>query len=126
GGWCERAERLISDRLDGALTPAGRARLDAHMGGCERCATHERKLIQAHDLLVEGYLAEHAPARPRAVPAEATPAAAELRMVTASPDHTPPAERPRLEVAWYVGYGIAVLAVIALIVLVVTGLIHVP
>jgi hypothetical protein len=125
GGWCERAERLISDRLDGALGPAGQARLDAHMGSCERCATHERKLIQAHDLLVESYLAEHALARPRAVAADAAPAA-ELRLIPASPGETEPAERPRLEVAWYAAYGLAVLAVVALIVLIVAGLIHVP
>ena len=35
GGWCERAELLISDRLDGALTPSGAARLDVHLPGCE-------------------------------------------------------------------------------------------
>jgi hypothetical protein len=52
GGWCERAERLISDRLDGVLTAPGAARLDAHLRGCERCMTHERRLIQAHNQLV--------------------------------------------------------------------------
>src|SRR5690349_18664345 len=26
-GWCERAERLMSDRIDGVLTPPGPARL---------------------------------------------------------------------------------------------------
>jgi hypothetical protein len=53
GGWCERAERLISDRIDGALAPQSRARLDAHLRACERCATHERKLAEAHGLLLE-------------------------------------------------------------------------
>jgi Putative zinc-finger len=51
-GWCERAELLISDRIDGELTPRGSARLDAHLRSCERCVTHERRLIQAHDDLV--------------------------------------------------------------------------
>ena len=30
-GWCERAERLISDRLDGELEPPGPARLEVHL-----------------------------------------------------------------------------------------------
>jgi hypothetical protein len=51
-GWCERAELLISDRLDGAISPAGERRLDAHLTGCERCATHERRLAEARDLLL--------------------------------------------------------------------------
>src|SRR5947208_2490462 len=36
-GWCERAERLISDRLDGELGDPGRRRLEAHLGNCDRC-----------------------------------------------------------------------------------------
>jgi putative zinc finger protein len=52
GGWCERAERLISDRLDGELEPRSGRRLDAHLPACERCQTHERRLVQAHDELV--------------------------------------------------------------------------
>ena len=56
-GWCERAERLISDRLDGELTERGSARLEAHLRSCERCATHERRLIQAHDELVHALAA---------------------------------------------------------------------
>jgi putative zinc finger protein len=52
GGWCERAERLISDRLDGELAPRSARRLDAHLPACERCQTHERRLVQAHDELV--------------------------------------------------------------------------
>jgi predicted DNA-binding protein (UPF0251 family) len=56
GGWCERAELLISDRLDGALTPSGAARLDAHLPGCERCEAHEQRLVQARGLLLESLL----------------------------------------------------------------------
>lgn len=52
GGWCERAERLISDRLDGELSQLSARRLDAHLPGCERCQTHERRLVQAHGELV--------------------------------------------------------------------------
>jgi hypothetical protein len=125
-GWCERAERLISDRLDDALAPNGRARLDAHLSSCERCVAHERKLIQAHDLLVESYLAAHAPPRPREVAVEAAPPAAELRVIPASPAEPEPSEGEHVTVAWYVAYGIAVLAVVALIALIVAGLIHIP
>jgi hypothetical protein len=122
GGWCERAERLISDRLDGALTPSGGARLDAHMRSCERCAMHELKLVQAHDLLVESFLAEHAPAGPRAVAASAP--AAELRVVgdvTLTPD-----EARGLPVAWRAALVIAVLLVLAIAALALVGILHVP
>jgi putative zinc finger protein len=51
-GWCERAELLISDRLDGVISPVGERRLDAHLGSCERCATHEQRLAEARDLLL--------------------------------------------------------------------------
>jgi hypothetical protein len=62
GGWCERAERLVSDRLDGELTPRGSARLEAHLRCCERCVTHERRLIQAHDELLHALASEPLPA----------------------------------------------------------------
>jgi putative zinc finger protein len=54
-GWCERAERLVSDRLDDALEPPGPARLDAHLRNCPRCVEHERRLVQATDALVAGF-----------------------------------------------------------------------
>jgi Putative zinc-finger len=53
-GWCERAERLISDRIDGALADADAPRLDAHQRNCPRCVEHERKLVQATDGLMAG------------------------------------------------------------------------
>jgi hypothetical protein len=53
-GWCERAERLISDRIDGALAEADAPRLDAHQRNCPRCVEHERKLVQATDALMAG------------------------------------------------------------------------
>jgi hypothetical protein len=56
-GWCERAELLISDRLDGAISPGGERRLDAHMGACERCAMHEQRLAEARDLVLLDTLA---------------------------------------------------------------------
>ena len=51
-GWCERAEGLISDRLDGALADGDVRRLDVHLRNCTRCVEHERRLVQATDALV--------------------------------------------------------------------------
>jgi hypothetical protein len=73
-GWCERAELLISDRLDGVLDETGSARLEVHLRNCERCVEHERRLVQATDALV-GALAG-----PLAATAEPAPPA-ELRAV---------------------------------------------
>jgi Putative zinc-finger len=53
-GWCERAEGLISDRLDGALAERDDRRLDVHLRNCSRCVEHERRLVQATDALVGG------------------------------------------------------------------------
>jgi hypothetical protein len=118
GGWCERAEELVSDRLDDALTPTGSRRLDAHMTGCERCATHERKLVQAHDALVESYLEAHVPAGPRAV--DSPPA--ELRLVD-EPRQAP--ERLPVAIAARVAVVIAVLLVLAVAALAVAGVLHI-
>jgi hypothetical protein len=73
-GWCERAEVLISDRLDGAIDDTGAARLDVHRRNCERCVEHERLLVQATDALVEEV------SEPTPSPSVATPPA-ELRAV---------------------------------------------
>ncbi len=51
-GWCERAEGLISDRLDGVLAESDVRRLDVHLRNCARCVEHERRLVQATDALV--------------------------------------------------------------------------
>ena len=63
-GWCERAEGLISDRLDGVVGEPGRRRLDVHLRNCPRCVEHERRLVQATDALLAGI----APARPIPAP----------------------------------------------------------
>ena len=63
-GWCERAEGLISDRLDGAIGETDGRRLDVHLRNCARCVEHERRLVQATDALLAGI----APARPRPAP----------------------------------------------------------
>ena len=53
-GWCERAEGLISDRLDGIVAGRDTRRLDVHLRNCPRCVEHERRLVQATDALVGG------------------------------------------------------------------------
>jgi hypothetical protein len=53
-GWCERAEGLISDRLDGPLAERDVRRLDVHLRNCSRCVEHERRLVQATDALIGG------------------------------------------------------------------------
>jgi hypothetical protein len=57
-GWCERAERMISDRFDDTLDPPGPERLAAHLRNCPRCVEHERRLAQAIDVLVEEFVLE--------------------------------------------------------------------
>ena len=65
-GWCERAERLVSDRLDGPLDDVGAARLGVHLRNCPRCVDHERRLVQAIDGLVAGLAGEPEPPVPAA------------------------------------------------------------
>jgi hypothetical protein len=77
-GWCERAERLLSDRIDGVLVPPGPARLDVHLRNCDRCVDHERKLWQAREKLVREFIGAH-PHAAGAGPAERP--AATLRVV---------------------------------------------
>ena len=73
-GWCERAEALISDRLDGALAARDVRRLDVHLRNCGRCVEHERRLVQATDALVLGLGGRPAPASPAPVPLVEAPA----------------------------------------------------
>jgi anti-sigma factor RsiW len=73
-GWCERAERLISDRLDGAMEGSGAGRLEVHLRNCPRCVEHERRLVQATDSLAQRFeeatgVPEPGPKGERAAPA---------------------------------------------------------
>ena len=70
-GWCERAERMISDRIDGELAAPGPRRLQVHLENCDRCVEHDRRLSQARDQLVRDFIDAHphadvAPLRERA------------------------------------------------------------
>jgi hypothetical protein len=82
-GWCERAERMISDRIDGALADGDTARLDVHLRNCPRCVEHERRLVQATDALLAGI----APARPRPAPP-----AGDAPLTAVPPDGEQPAD----------------------------------
>ncbi len=99
-GWCERAERLLSDRIDGVLTPPGPARLDVHLRNCERCVAHERRLSQAREKLVREFIEAH-PESAGAGPAD-RPAAA-LRVVEPLVVHAPVIEGPTEPVAGFGG-----------------------
>jgi hypothetical protein len=102
-GWCERAEGLISDRLDGALAERDVRRLDVHLRNCARCVEHERRLVQATDALVRSLggrpsptvtppvpLVE-APEEAASAPEEAASAPEEAASAPAAPDELTPA-----------------------------------
>jgi Putative zinc-finger len=97
-GWCERAEGLISDRLDGAVPERDARRLDVHLRNCPRCVEHERRLVQATDALLAGVapLAPHpgpalaptelAPAEVEAPPTELAPVPEDGALKQGAPD----------------------------------------
>jgi hypothetical protein len=120
-GWCERAEGLISDRIDGALAERDEARLDVHLRNCPRCVEHERRLVQATDALVAGVAP--APSAPMLAPA----AEPELAQVKAIPADSSPtlSKRTAPELAstfgWNVVIVFSVLLVLAALALVLAG-----
>jgi hypothetical protein len=95
-GWCERAEGLISDRLDGELAEADAPRLDVHLRNCPRCVEHERRLVQATDALIGGLSAPAAPVpaapAPLAEAPEAEDSTEEMGADEAAADDAPPTE----------------------------------
>jgi hypothetical protein len=123
-GWCERAERLISDRLDGELDERGAARLDVHLRNCARCVEHERRLVQATDALTLD--AAGAPAAPLSPVPEAAPV--ELAVVAEAEPEEPSAPEPRPRagdaarvLAWQVLMVVALILALASLALVVAG-----
>ena len=108
-GWCERAERLISDRIDGALPERDEPRLDVHLRNCPRCVEHERRLVQATDALVAGVVAPAAPrrssrSRPRSRPSSRGP----------RPNAARSGRPPRAELARAVGWSVLIVAAFVL------------
>ena len=94
-GWCERAERLLSDRLDGVLEAPGPARLDAHLRHCGRCVEHERRLAQARDGLIRGFIEAYGPApEPEPEPAPEPPRLEAVPEPAEEPAAIAPAEEP--------------------------------
>ena len=85
-GWCERAEELISNRLDGPLADRDARRLDVHLRNCTRCVEHERRLVQATDALLAGI----APARPSGEPPIGDAPLAAVPPEDAAPDDVMP------------------------------------
>ena len=116
-GWRERSERLISDRMDGALAQRDEGRLDVHLRNCPRCVEHERRLVQATDALFAG--TAPAPSAPALVP-DAEPAAppplAAIEPAASERPATLPVRRPRRELASAVSWNalIATAVVLAL------------
>ncbi len=102
-GWCERAERLISDRLDGPLTGTDARRLDVHLRNCPRCVEHERRLVQATDAWVATLAPRPGPPQPPAQPGEALmevpsqPPAEEPTTDEPAPPQPAPGEQPPVE-----------------------------
>jgi hypothetical protein len=103
-GWCERAERLISDRLDGPLGDTDSRRLDAHLRNCPRCVEHERRLVQATDAWVSTLAPRPPLMQPPPEPAEpltevpSQPRAEEPTTDEPAPPQPAPGEQPPVEV----------------------------
>src|SRR5215218_2983504 len=133
-GWCERAERSISDRLDGALAARASARLEAHLANCPRCVEHDRRLAQATDALLRDLaLAHPGPPAPVGLPDERAPVALpderlatppRLRAVEAAPaDLDSPARGITWSsLAWGVLYALAVILTLAALALALAGI----
>jgi hypothetical protein len=115
-GWCERAERLISDRLDGALAASDAPRLDVHLRNCPRCVEHERRLVQATDALVAGV--DPMPSAPVLV--LPTAAAAEPRAPAPAEPPAPGRSLPARIPSWHLLLVIAIVLALAVL-LVVAG-----
>jgi len=96
-GWCERAERLISDRLDGTLGETGARRLDVHLRNCPRCVEHERRLVQATDALILSVGGPIGAGGRSAPPPPLTEAPPEEAPGEAPPQEEPPVEEPPVE-----------------------------
>ena len=127
-GWCERGERLISDRIDGALAQRDEARLDVHLRNCPRCVEHERRLVHATDALVAGAAPAPAPSAPALVPDVEPAAPPELAAIEPKMSEAPevlPLRRPRRELAsavsWNVLIAIAIVLALASLALALAG-----
>jgi Putative zinc-finger len=121
-GWCERAERLISDRLDGELDDRGAARLDVHLRNCPRCVEHERRLVQATDALLAS-ASGPAPPPPAATvsPVELAVVAAAEPEASAEPAPARSGRQRASAAAWTLLVVVAVILAVASLALIVAG-----
>jgi Putative zinc-finger len=119
-GWCERAEALISDRIDDALAERDEPRLNAHLRNCPRCVEHERRLVQATDALLEGVApapsapalaAPPVPAQPDLAPARP---AAEALPARSEEAEAAPESRSWLDLVSAVGWNVLLAVAIVL------------
>ena len=63
---CQELVELVTDYLEGALTPAQRARFDDHLAGCRGCRAYlgqARRTIELSGRLTEDDLPEETRAR---------------------------------------------------------------
>jgi Putative zinc-finger len=116
-GWCQRAERLISDRLDDAL--GDNRLLDAHLANCERCVEHERRVVQAQDALVAGFVSAQPDLSPPPAAGFEPPALKVIEQPVAAHAPTPPPEparEPRDIAIGGLGWGVLVVLAVLLVV----------
>ena len=126
-GWCERAERLISDRLDDCLDNP--RLLDAHLANCERCLEHERRVVQAQDGLVASFVSAQPGLSPPPVALSEPPALKVIEEPVAAPPAVASPEPPRSQrqplqlagLAWGTLAVLAVLLTLAAIAIAVAG-----
>lgn len=98
GARCERAELLLSDRLDAPLARQERKWLEIHQARCPRCAEHATRLATAREELRASFVAEPPPA-PAPAPPPAPAPRAKLRIVPEpepAPDPAPLGRQTRL------------------------------
>jgi anti-sigma factor RsiW len=50
---CQEMVELVTDYLEGALSPANHARFEAHIAGCEGCTMYLRQMREMLELLGE-------------------------------------------------------------------------
>jgi hypothetical protein len=95
GARCDRAELLISDRLDTTLDRHARKWLEIHVARCPRCEEHETLLAEAREELRTTFLSEPKALPPAPEPPALDEGAAKLRLVPPAPNDIPaPAPEP--------------------------------
>ena len=50
---CQELVELVTDYLEGALSPADHARFEAHIAGCDACTMYVRQMREMLELLGE-------------------------------------------------------------------------